>query len=338
MLERLGPVLLALAMATAGCVGSPAGDDGAAAPAAAGADELPEAAPAPGERTLEEPPTLREGEWWTVELSSDVYGVDAEATVVVAGVDGDRYMVGMPSEDFVHEAMILHLPALGPVHRDTLGYESHDRLHEPLKFPLEEGQGWSTEWYTGLLDAEVVDVSNGTARVEHVGENTRINLTHEAGLGLPKRAEIPGYGSYEVTDHGYGYEGEVTVPWNHDVIFLNGRLGPAANLSLAPAPPVEEVEVEGPYDGASIALLLGNALVDGPPGAYRVAADAPTGSSYEAAFVPQPGGEQLHMVPHGTGDPTGTWTMEYEAAGPGVAAVEGLGYATRTVALGSPGG
>jgi hypothetical protein len=321
-------------MVTTGCVGALDTDESdlATEPASVNETGLPADPPATGDRGLDEPPTLRVGEWWNVHLRSDVFGVDTEAKIVVAGVDGDRYMLGMPADDFEHQAMILHLPALGPVHRSSLGYESHDRLYEQLQFPLEESKTWSTEWYTGEVDAEVAETSEGAARVQLTGSSA-INVTYDAKLGLPAKTEIADYGSYEVTDHGYGYEGTVRVPWNHDVLFLNGRLAGAMDTTLTPAPPVETLEVDEKYEGASVALLLGNLLVDGPPGAYRVSADVPNGETLEESFVPTPTGQQLRAVPHGVEDPSGTWNVEYEAGGPGIAAIEGLGYEIVEVSL-----
>ncbi|PSG98045.1 hypothetical protein BRD56_02470 [Thermoplasmatales archaeon SW_10_69_26] len=329
MLRRAGVVLLAFALVTAGCVGTQAPEDDSEA----SEEELtaqnasPTAPPAEGERGLDEPPTLRQGEWWTVELRSDAFNVESEATIVNAGMKDGRYMIGMPADDYAVEALILHLPSIGPVQPDTLGYESHDVPFAPASFPLQEGETWSTEWYTGELEGEVTQANpaEGTAEAELTGAEN-VNVTYEAGLGIPTSVEIDGYGSYEVTDHGYGFEGDVKVPWEHDIVFLNGRVGPAADTSLQPAPPVEQIPVEGDYDEAAIALLMGNLVVEGPPGVYRVSADAPNGNTYEDTFVAEPTGPQLKIVPSAVPDPVGTWDAEYEAGGAGVAAIEGMAY------------
>lgn len=332
MLRRGGLALLALTLVTAGCVGTVPEDD--QPPQAEGdiakleASELPSQAPAEGERGLAEAPTLRQGEWWTVELASDTFEVEAEATIVVAGVEGGAYMIGMPSDDYVVEALILHLPGIGPVGTNSFAYEAHDAIFEPVSFPLEAGQTWTTEWYTGDLDAEVVDADAGagSATVELVGDSEHVTVTYEAGLGIPASVEMDGYGSYEVVDHGYGFEGDVKVPWQHDIVFLNGRIAGALDTTLEPAPPIEEITVEEDYDEAAIALLMGNLVAEGPPGVYRVQAEDPNGEAYEDTFLPQPGGTQVHMQTHTASDPTGTWQMEYEAGGAGIAAVEGMAY------------
>lgn len=337
MIQRLGALFLVLSLATAGCIGSDGPESGAPQGQTAVEDlaaSLPAEAPGEGERGLGEPPVLRLGEWWNVSLTSDLYGVDTEVTLVVAGIDDGRYMVGMPTGGFVHEALILHLPGVGPVHRSSLGYETHGDLYEPLHFPLEPGQTWGTAWFDGQLDGEVVEAGNGTAQVELVGSNTQMDVTYDAGKGFPTRIDVPGYASYEVTDHGYGFTGNVTVPWNHDLLFLNGRIGPVVNFSQAPAPPVESVDVDGSYEGASVALILGNAIVEGPPGVYRASAIPPNGSALEATFVPQPAGSQLALDAHGIDGPVGTWDLEFEAGGPGIAMVEAMGYEVREIDIG----
>lgn len=349
MLRRLGLVLLAVSLVTAGCLGlgseeeepeesedaeTSANQAGGENQSADGEsiEELSASAPPEDERGFNESPQLRVGEWWTIELSSQTYGVEAEATVVVAGMQEGRYMLGMPSEDFTDEAILLHLPPLGPVHPSTLGYPAHEATFEPVSFPMEEGQTWSTEWYTGALDAEVVEADGEQARIEFEG-GADIEVSYDPQLGLPESITVADTGGYTVVDHGFGYEGQVTVPWNPEIIFLNGRLAGVLDTQLGPAAPMEEIEVEGPYDRASIALLMGNLLVEGPPGAYQVSATAPDGSTYEDTFTPTPGGEQLRIVPANSQDPVGTWQMEYTAAGGGIAAAEGIGYEALAVDL-----
>ncbi len=328
--------LLTLSLVAAGCLGSEL-EDGASD--ATSTDQvLPGGAPSQAEldqRTLQTPPTLRLGEWWDVRVDSELNGESYEGRVVVAGLHDGRYLVGMPQDSFVDGLLILHLPGIGPVTADTLGYEAHDVLFEQVSFPLTEGKTWATEWYTGQVNATVATVEDGQALIEMTGQNTQINLTYDPGLGIPSLVEIAGYGTLEVTDHGYGYEGTVEVPWEHDLVFLHGRLAGAADLGLQPAPPTETITIEGPYDRASFALLLGNVLAEGPPGVYRVSATAPDGTTYEETFTAGPGSD-LRLAVESHLDPVGDWQLEYEAGGPGAAAIEGVAYQVVEVAL--PGG
>lgn len=318
---------LLLATALTGCIGT----DGPDAPEASTTDAdtgLPTGAPTDGTpaRGLDTAPTLHLGEWWNVTMTSQLDGSTHEAQLVVAGADDGSYLIGMPTDRFVHEALILHLPGLGLVDRGTFGYEAHDTTFEPVRFPLEPGESWETAWYTGPLDAEVASVEEDAARVSLVGDNTHINVTYEPGLGLPSNVEVDGYGSYEVTDHGYGYEGNVTVPANRDLVILNGRIAAALDTTLTPAPPVESVEIEGDHDRVTGALVLGNLLVDGTPGVYRAAATAPDGTTYASTYTTTGQDAGVSITPFVQEDPVGTWELEYEAAGPGVAAVEAVAY------------
>lgn len=338
MVRRAAWGLLALALVTAGCIGTQApgeADGQAAETASVDGETLPSQAPAEGERGLDEPPTLREGEWWTVRLTSDTYNVDTEATVVAAGVEEGRYLIGMPADDYVPTALVLHLPGIGAVDPSTFGYEAHDATFEPMSFPLEEGRTWSTAWYSGDLEAEVVqaDREEGRAVAELTGAENG-TVTYEAGLGIPAKVALEGYGSYEVTDHGYGYNGSVKTPWATEIVLLHGRIGAGLDLGLQPAPPAEEVEVDGDYDEVAGALLLGNAVVDGPPGHYEVEATSPSGTTYHSVFRPTPTGPQLAMHPFTERGPVGTWEMTYVAGGPGVAAVEGMAYEVAERTLG----
>lgn len=342
-MRRLGWCLIALVLLTAGCLGlgSEEGDgeepvtDASADPGAG--DEETETDEGSEEetdadsdeettrRTLEEPPELEDGEWWTVEIRSPFTGLETEATIVKAGGHGDRYMVGMPDESFVEDAVLLHLPPHGPVEAATLGYPVHDSVFQPLSFPLEEGQSWETSWIDEPLEAEVVEAEDGAATIEMDGESSHVEVRYEAELGYPRSITIDGYGEYEVVDHGTGYDGELHVPWDPELAFFSGRIAGAFDTTLNPAPPMEEIEVTGEHNEAVVALLLGN-VVGGPPGVYEASVQAPDGSTHEGRVVATPDSQGLVVDAVVIEDPTGTWEMEYVAGGAGIAAVEGIAY------------
>ena len=56
-------------------------------------DALPKDPPAPGERTLDEAPEWRLGEWWKYSLRSDFDGSVLEFYRVVAGSEAGNYLV-----------------------------------------------------------------------------------------------------------------------------------------------------------------------------------------------------------------------------------------------------
>lgn len=350
-MRRLAWMLFAVILLTAGCLGL--GDDDAEETPDAGEEADPastnatdqtqastdgeeeEASDEKPERTLEDPPALEDGEWWTVEITSSFTGLETQATVVKAGGHGERYMVGMPDAQFVENAVLLHMPPHGPVEASTLGYPVHESIFHPLTFPLEEGQSWQTTWIGETLEAEVtnVDAEEGVAHIEMEGENgLSIEIHHEADLGYPRYIEIDGYGSYEIVDHGYDYDGDVHVPWNPEIAFFSGRIAGAIDTNLQPAPPMEEIEVTGDHDEAVVALLLGN-VAEAAPGHYEASATGPDGSTHEASLTATPGGDSWEIAATVHEDPTGTWEMEYIAGGAGVAAAEAIAYEAMHVVL-----
>jgi hypothetical protein len=91
---------------------------------------------------------------FAVDLHSGPLESDQQATIVVAGTRDGRYMIGRPAGD-VLAVLIPHLAGIGPVNTSTFDCESHDVLVEPASFPMELGHTWTTEWYTGELEAAV---------------------------------------------------------------------------------------------------------------------------------------------------------------------------------------
>jgi hypothetical protein len=158
-----------------------------------------------------------------------------------------------------------------------------------------------------------------------------INATYDPELGEISRLDVKGYASYEIIGHGYGYEGDVRVPHDHDLVFLHGRILGAQDvrgtiLPPTPATPEETVEIGGTYDRLSFTIILGAGAigVDAPAGYYAEKVTAPDGTVYQLELLPTEG--SLKIAFFGAETPVGTWTMEHTALGPGVAFVEGIGY------------
>ena len=108
-------------------------------------------------RSLAEAPSWRSGEWWRIRLT-DFTGDTFEVTRVVAGVEGDDYLVGMPATEWINDFMVLHIPGFGEVAREDLSYETHDVRYEPLRFPLTQGAKWATAFEGQPMSAEVKTV------------------------------------------------------------------------------------------------------------------------------------------------------------------------------------
>lgn len=361
---RLGPlptIALAAVLALAGCLGAvddePVGS--ASSPSAAGAADaaggstpaaaaelgsaspLPTEPPTNGSRTLREAPTYRVGEHWTIDVQFMLSGNEATIQRVVAGTQGDDYLVGMPTESWNDETIVVHFPGMGRVDRTNLSFDAHDRPLQFLDFPLTEGHTWETQWYGGSpLEGKVVTVDGDQAEVRLEGESMSVRLVYDASAGAVTTFEVPGYLKYEVTDHGYGFQGEVRVPANRDLVFCHGRAGVAIPVeacqvqATSPRGPVESVDLADNYDRVSYALLAADLATAGPvaPGVHRVAVTHPSGQEETLVKGPHEPGYKLSVG--GDAEPVGTWTVEAEAAGGGLAILEGVGYDSYTVTLG----
>lgn len=327
---RLLALVVALALLTAGCLGGtgpagPAGDSsGGDGSEAGGATEEDASDPVP-EPTLAAPPAWEAGDWFAYRISEQFTGSTYEVTRVVTGPEPgtDSHLVGMPRDEWSDKALVLHVPGFGQIDRPTLGFEIHDCPFQPLDFPLEDGESWTTEFECREVDATVTVEDETTATIRMVGGSDDLTLTYDAEVGAITSYEIEGYATIELIDHGTGWEGTATVPHMHDLIFQHGRLAGAVDLNLQPAPPVESVEVDSTYHRVSFVVILG-ALVP-RAGVYHERVEAPDGSVFSHTVTPadEPG---FHLFFHQVDDPGGTWDLTHVAGGPGIAMTEGIGY------------
>ena len=283
--------------------------------------------------TLERAPDLIPGEWWRIEMMSPLDGRTATFVRVVAKVEEDLYVMGMPHEGWYKEAVIYHVPFFGDVNKDLSGH-AHDIPFQPLKFPLTDSQTWTTRFEGGpdLVATVKTNPAEKTADVTFTNPNNgavAIKLTYDA-----KVHEITSFEQatihYKVVDHGYGFEGWVTVPRGEDLVFFHGRLGPLSDIGngLMPAAPIETVNINGGFNRVTFIIALGGAqeFLGAPasgPGAYREKLTAPDGTVYELEGDPT-GALKIEFFENAA--PDGDWQMEHVAAGAGVAFVEGIAY------------
>ncbi|MHB1261530.1 MAG: hypothetical protein ACYC2H_07420 [Thermoplasmatota archaeon] len=314
---------------------------------------MPREAPASGERTLDAAPKWRLGEWWTYTMTDGFTGGTYEFTRVVAGEDraAGNYLVGFPVEEFSNDVMLFHIPGFGDITQANLAYETHDAYFKPLDFPLTEGKAWETEFEgTGLGLAEVKLLGAGRAQVDMtLGAGYTATAVYDAEMGEIVNMEmLQGgnlYANYEVTGHGYDYQGTIRVPHAHDLVFIHGRFAGVANAGAGSSSsgPVstgitERVPVSPGYDRLSFIIAVGGGgtfLGAASAGAFRETVTAPDGTVYEATWTPADlaAGQDLKIIAIGHEAPEGEWTMEHVAAGVGVAFVEGIGYHSIDVEL-----
>lgn len=337
--------LVLLALVLAGCAQPAAtGPHAAAAPAvqiAADRPEVsfgrvetgPEAAPDLN-ATTDAAPRLVRGEWWRIRFESGfVHEVVPELVRVVADVTPEGYVVGMPHEGWMKEAIILHAPAFGDVGRD-LSYAVHNVRFEPLRFPLKQGASWTTRFagsnYTATV--EKADAFTATIRFDPpasdpsptdvamaalspISMDGTMRLVYDARQHEVVRLESA-MGAWEVVAHGYGYEGWVTVPRAEHTAIDHGQF-----LAATPGDPAlaRTVNVSGGYNR----MTLVQAIIALGPGAYRVRAVSPNGTEYVTESVAQKG---ITMRFYEASRPDGDWTIEDVVGGPGATYTMGMAY------------
>jgi hypothetical protein len=331
--SALLPVAILIGMALAGCLdlddSDPVktGDEGSKSRGDDRIDleELEGGTPDEWNATLDESPKWRLGQWWEFRLTEHFTGESHETTVAVAGAERDWFLTGMPRDHFDHAIMVLHMPGVGQIAKDTLAWDIHDEMFHPLKFPLTEGDSWDTMWNARAVQADVVEVTETTATVEFIGNSDHFTLTYDAEVGTIVHLEQEGYATLELIDHGFEYEGVVTVPHEHDLIFFHGRLAGVVGIGfqdMEPHPPVETITVGGDYDRVSFGLILAGLT---PGGIYAVEATAPDGSTYQAQLIGTEENE-ISIYINSNNDPVGDWDVTFAAAGLGMAMIEGIGY------------
>ena len=353
MNRRLLVLCAALAMAVPGCLAN----DTAPAVTPQAADEpgvaIDESRPdtsfgevttgpvaAPDEvATLDEAPTLVPGEWWRLRFDSFL-GEPLEVVRVVAARDGDTYLIGMPHEGWFMEAVAYHSPALGDVGLD-LSYMTHNKRFEPVKFPLEEGATWETSFADSRLIATVEATTDTTATVvfttpDDQGDDPMfavyeafgftqsgevLRLVYDATLHEVSRFES-GIGAYEIVEHGYGFEGWVTIPRGHDTAIDYGTFGPA---NPGEAPLTREIDINGGFNR----ITLMQAIFPLAPGAYRATAIDPAGNE----FTVETTSDQPVFRFFESNAVDGTWSSEHFVAGAGATYSMGIAYHQYDISL-----
>jgi hypothetical protein len=287
--------------------------------------------------TLAAPPKLVKGEWWRVQLESPLTGDKQEFIRVLADIDGQDYVFGMPHEGWWKEAVIYHTPAFGDVDAKDLSYKVHDVLFQPLKFPLTDGATWDTKWEGGAtLQAKVQTEGDKIAHVTFVnpkgggvlalatgGAPTKVlELTYDASQHEVVEFKHPTV-TFRVVEHGYDFQGWVTVPRGEKLVFLHGRVAQALGPTLTPEPlPLEQVTISGGYNRLSFILAVGS-LAGAPTPTCRESAVAPNGTTFLMEQTPcLAGGFKFFEYQ----SPDGAWNLTHLAPGPAIAFIEGIAY------------
>ena len=278
-------------------------------------------------------PKLVPGEWWRIRFESGFFEGAPEFVRVVADVNEDGYVMGMPHEGWFKEAIAYHAPAFGDIGLD-LSYSLHNEPFEPLRFPLVEGATWTTTFGTSEFVATVESADAYTATVRFDPPPSEPEPTDvlfaalspvptDAGMRLvydARQHEVVRFesliGVWDVVEHGYGFEGWVTVPRGLHTAIDYGQFLPAT-----PGEPL--VMRSQPIEGGFNRLTIMHGIFALGPGAYSIRTVSPNGTE----FVTESKGEQGFTVSfHEASEPDGVWTMEDVVGGPGGTYTMGMAY------------
>ena len=282
--------------------------------------------------TLAAPPRWVPGEWWRYHFTSPLTGVEVEFIKVVGAVDDEVYVVGMPHEGWYKEAVVYHTPCFGDIRVEDLGCRAHNIPFQPLQFPLTDESTWVTQFERPPdLTASVKVLSPTEAEITFTDADGNVHITQVYDATIHEvRSFQHDIAVYEIVEHGYGFEGWITIPRAEELVFEHGRVGaPIVNLGVFgggdPAgAPLEEVEIIGGYNRLSFILAVGNiGLAPAEAGSYRETATAPDGTVYQMEST---GMEPFRIEFFEHKDPDGVWQLEHLAAGPGIAFIEGIAY------------
>lgn len=348
MFRTLAPhAALLLALFLGACGSGPAPDAGEDETGSALGATLVATPPPPGAapRSLEAPPDLQVGEWWSVEVDPELVGVTIPTTLVVTRRDEDVAGIGIPPQAFSHDFLVLHMPILGDLDLRTFAWRVMWDDFEALRFPLEEGRTWTSDFHGQDVDATVTRVEGNRAWVSMTGESEQIELVYDADVGMitdfrESRLRL----AFRVTDHGFGYRGRVL---DLAGIELGLMASPPAAAAASSGPPGStdgtheghaastatfEVETAGPH--GSLSLVLWGVGSEGEPGRYRIVATAPDGTVFEQSFDGSTGPGPVVARSSGHDAVTGRWQVDFERDGPAGLLVELFTYDLNEVEMG----
>ena len=280
-------------------------------------------------------PRLVVGEWWRIRFEN---AEQEELVRVVAATEGTGYIFGMPHEGWYKEAIAFHAPAFGDVASD-LSYSTHNVKFEPLRFPLVEGATWETEFATTPYTAKVTRADAETATILFTPPATEptptdplnnalglsgaagtMELTYDARQHEVVKMES-WIGDWEVVEHGYDFQGWVTVPRGEHTAIDYGASGPSApDQSLY----TRTVVVDGGFNR----MTMMHVVYAITPGQYRLSSVAPQGDR----FVTETDQGVVFKF-YEARDPDGAWTQEDWVAGVGGTYTMGIAYHQYDISL-----
>jgi hypothetical protein len=328
----------------AGCLGSATND--AVEPSQAADGPLPNFKPLEDTAaqdipaTLEAAPLWKQGEWWKVRLTDQFESKSYEATRVVVGQEDEFYLVGMPSDAFSDDLMVIHLPGFGQISKEDLSWDTHNKPFNPVQFPLTQGATWDFQFEgQTAMHAKVASIIGTVAQIEYTGGYSGA-ATYDAAMHEIVKLQMNGYASYEVLDHGYNYTGMVTVPHMFKLVFQEFRTGPILK-GTAPATITDTVVVDSTFDRVSFGEIFaglcspvaGLCPVPQPnaAGYYEEKATGPGGKTFTLTILPTD--PSVRVRTFAMDQPGGTWTFQHTVGGAAILGSEGIAYHTYDVMM-----
>lgn len=111
-------------------------------------------------------PEWRLGDWWALESPEG-----GPFTHAVSTDAGDHWLVDTDSPDTAFFDALDDISFLGPVRKSDLAGSQGELRVEFLRFPLQAGANWTTEWDGGPKRIEVLDVQRGQASLRSTRED-----------------------------------------------------------------------------------------------------------------------------------------------------------------------
>jgi hypothetical protein len=276
-------------------------------------------------------PRLVEGEWWRIRFETDLADQAIEVVRVVANASEEGYLIGMPHAGWLKEAIAFHSPAFGDVNLD-LSYDTHNVKFEPVRFPMKTGDTWETVFATTTYIATVESADETTATITFqppedaqptdpvtdalglTGQDPGMRLVYDAQQHEIVRMESI-IGTWEVLEHGYDFEGWITIPRGEHTAIDYGTFGP---VSESHDPFERTIDVSGGFNR----LTLMHLIVGITPGQYSIKSVAPD----ETVFETRSDSTNLVLQFYEATDPDGTWTVQDVVLGAGATYSMGIAY------------
>lgn len=289
-------------------------DDGDARPVSEPAKKDPEA-PLPQAPATVDPPAWAPGDWWRWRIQADDH--DFEVTTGVTQLTGTAAVVGLVAEGQSALTPWFHLPPMGDVDMETLGYEAHDAPMRLLDFPLVDGKSWDGE----VEGTPVVFRVNGTEASGAI----RIEGHYESGRLAVALSYLAEAQTVERIALHYGRD----TPWASATLLEWGHLIPDA----LHVPSLDDVYLGGAWTGRPADA----AAFDIGPRVTHILVGCQTGgdAGQASATLRSPSGETTSCPGNGpslTGGRTtsvhavpaspGTWILTTQAAGRAHVSVE----------------